>query len=462
MDRVALGGVSSLVDGFTEGRVGVDGARDFLVGRLHADGEAEFGDHLGGIRPDDVCAEDFAVLLAHDEFDEALAFAHGESLAAGHEWEFAHLEFDALLLRGSLGKADAGHLGLAIGATREEGDFFRRLAGEHAFHALDGFVAGDVGEPWWPDDVSGGIDPLDAGFVAVVGLDVALGVGLQGNALWHEWGDADGNEGDLGLEGFCGLARDSEADPLVGCLGLVDLRAGEEFNALLGEGFLEGLTDLGVLDGENVWHHFNHRHLGAECVEEVGELDADGSGSDDDDVLRLVLENHGLAAANDTFAIEGEARHLATNDAGGDQDVRRVVSRLFTILVGDLDDSRLRDFGFAADVVDLVFLEEHLDAPREAVGDLAAAADNLVPLVGKTIDLEAKVGRVVFDGLVDFRVFKERFGGNAAPVEAGAAGAVHFNNRHLFSELPGTDRSHVSRGTATNHNQIIISHSFLN
>lgn len=460
MNRVALGGVGGLVDGFTEGRVGVNGARDLLVGRLHADGEAEFGDHLGGIRPDDMRAKDFAVFLAHDEFDEALAFAHGKGFAAGHEREFAHLEFDAFFLRCALGEADAGDLRLAVSAPWEEGDFFRRLAGEHAFHALDGFVAGNMGEPRWSDDVSSGVDPFDAGFVAVVRLEVALGVGLKGNALRHEWGDADGDEGDLGLEGFCGLARDGEADTFIGGLGLVDFRAGEEFDALLGEGFLKGLADLGILDGKDVRHHLNHGHLGAEGVEEVGKLDADGSGSDDNDVLWLVLENHGLAAADDTFAIKREARHLAADDAGGDEDVRCVVARLFAVLVSHLNHARLRDFGLTADVVDFVFLEEHLDAASEAVGDLAAPADNLVPLVGEAFDLEPEVGCVVFDGLVDLRVFEERFGGNTAPVKTGAAGAVHFNNRYLFSELPGTDRSHVTRGTATNHNQIIISHSF--
>ena len=80
---------------------------------------------------------------------------------------------------------------------------------------------------------------------------------------------------------------------------------------------------------------------------------------------------------------------------------------LFAILVDDLHDSSLRNRGLAADVIDFIFLEEHLDATCKAVGDLAAAADHFVPLVRQAFDFQAKVAGVVFDHLIHFGILEK-------------------------------------------------------
>ena len=164
----------------------VDRGGDFLVSRLHIDRETELGDHLCGVCANDVRSDDLAVLLADKEFDKALALADRQSLAAGHERELADLEFDTLLDRRALGETNARDLRLAIGATREDGDFFRLLTGKHAFHALDGFVAGHMREPWWPDDVARAVDAFDARLIAVVGFEITFGIGLEFHAFRHE------------------------------------------------------------------------------------------------------------------------------------------------------------------------------------------------------------------------------------------------------------------------------------
>ena len=460
MDRVALAGVGGFMDGLAQRGVRVDRRDDFLVGGLHGDGEAKFGDHLGGVGSDDVGAEDFAVLLTDEELHESIALADGLGLAAGHEREFADLEFEAFFLRGAFGEADAGDLRLAIGAAREDGNLLGLGSGEHSFDALDGFVAGDMREPGWPNDVSSAVDAFNAGLVAVVGFEVTLGVGLELHAFRHEGRNADGHERDVGFEDFVGLAADGEANPFVGRLGFVHLGFGEDFDALFGEGFFERLADLGVLNGEDVRHHFDDGDFRAKGVEEIGKLHADRSRADDDDFLRLFLQNHGLAAADDAFSVVGEARHLAADDAGGDEDLRGFVLGLFAVVTGDYDSARLRDFGLAAEVVHLVFLKEHFDATREAVGDLAAAADDFVPLVSEPLDLQAKVAGVVLDRLIDLGVFEERLGGDATPVQASAAGAVHFDHRHFFAELPRANCRDIASRPAAHHNHIVFSHNF--
>ena len=168
MDRMALASVGGFMDSLAQRGVRMDRRDDFLVGGLHGDGEAELGDHLGGIGSDDVGAEDFPVLLTDEELHKSLALADGLGLATCHEREFTDLEFEAFFLRGAFGEADAGDLRLAIGTAREDGNFFWLRASEHSFDALDGFVAGDMREPRWPNDIAGTVDAFDAGLVAVV------------------------------------------------------------------------------------------------------------------------------------------------------------------------------------------------------------------------------------------------------------------------------------------------------
>ena len=425
------------------------------MGRFHFDGESEFGDHFGGVGADDVGTEDFAVGFAEDDFHEAFAFADGKGFAAGHEGEFADFVFEAFFFGGAFGESDAGHLRFAVGAAREDGDFARGFAGEHAFDGLDGFEAGDVGEPGGSDDVAGGVDAAERSFVFVVGLDPALRIEIHFESLGHERRDADGHEGDGGFEGFVGFAADGEFDAFVGGLGFFDFCAGEEADALFGEGFFQGDGDVGVLDREDVGEHLDHGDFRAEGVEEVGELDADGAGADDDDFLRLLGQDHGLLAADDAFAVEGEAGHFARDNAGGDENFRRGVRGLFAVGIGHFDDAGFRDGGGAAEVVDFVLLEEHLDAAGEFVDDAAAAADDFGPIEGKFVEGHAEVTGVLGHELVKFGVAEERFGRDAAPVEAGAAGAFHFDAGHLFSELGGADCADISGGSAADHDEIV-------
>ena len=59
--------------------------------------------------------------------------------------------------------------------------------------------------------------------------------------------------------------------------------------------------------GQNVRQHFDQRHLGAKGVVEIGELHPDRARADDDHALRLRLENHRFAAADDRLAVERQA-----------------------------------------------------------------------------------------------------------------------------------------------------------
>ena len=81
------------MDRFAERWMGMDSGDEFLVGGLHRDRESQFGNHLGGIRTDDVGSKDFTMLLANEKFHKAFALGDRLSFAAGQEWEFSDFEF---------------------------------------------------------------------------------------------------------------------------------------------------------------------------------------------------------------------------------------------------------------------------------------------------------------------------------------------------------------------------------
>ena len=172
-------------------------------------------------------------------------------------------------------------------------------------------------------------------------------------------------------------------------------------------------------------------------------------------------QHHRLLAANDARSIEGKARHLAADNARGNQDIRAFDLALLAVLVRDLDHACFGNRRDAADVIHFVLLEKQLDAAGQLVGNLAAAADDLVPVELHPVHLQAEVVGVMSQELKDLRVLEQRLGGNAAPVETGAARAIHFHAGYFFPELPRANRSHISGRSAANDNQIIIGHNII-
>ena len=63
--------------------MGVDGVHHGLDGGFRFHGGDGFGDELEGLGADDVDAENFAVLLVGDDFDEAIVMAEDGGLAVG-------------------------------------------------------------------------------------------------------------------------------------------------------------------------------------------------------------------------------------------------------------------------------------------------------------------------------------------------------------------------------------------
>ena len=59
------------------------------------------------------------------------------------------------------------------------------------------------------------------------------------------------------------------------------------------------------------------------------------------------------------------------------------------------------------------------------------------------------------ESVVELSIFQQSFGRDAAPVEAGAASAVRFDDCDFFSELSCADCSNVARRAAANDDEIV-------
>ncbi len=456
VDRMAFGHFGSFLDHLRQSWVSVDGGFDLIPCGFEVHGETNLCDQFGALAAHHVCSDDFTVRFTVDDFHEALGFSCGQSFATGLVGELADLVLETFFFRGAFGETDAGHLRMAVGAAREDTDFLRRVLGEHAFDGLHRLVASDVGEPRRTDDVTCAVDAFHRGLVACIGFQPATITQFQFNAARQDWGDTNRDQGNFCFEGFVGSAFDGDLDSVSIFAGASNLGVGEDANASLRETFLDQLTDLGVFYGQDVGLHLDDGHFRAVSIEEVSELNANGPCADDDNAFGLLGQGHCFPRTDDGGAVEGESWHRAAFGSSSDEDVRGVMSRLAAIRRRDFHFASRWDAGGAAQVVHLVLFEEEFDALVQLVGHTTAAANDFRPIKLQATDFQAKLFRPMAEGVIQFGVFQECFGGDTSPVEAGATGAVVFDTGDFFTELSSANGSDVARRPAADDDEVVV------
>ncbi len=457
MDRVSIGIQSGFVDGLSQRWVGVNGGVNVVDGRFQREGEAHFGNQIGGIFADDVGTEDFAVFFAKEEFDEAFGLTAGLGFAEGLVRKFSNFVFHTFLLERAFGFSDGSDFRVAVGAAGELVDALDVMTlDEDSFDALHGFKACGVGEPGRSGDVTDGVDAVDGSLVAVVDFDpTAIGeCGLL--SAGKDGGDANGDETGLGGD-FLGafVVFDGDGDGSAVVLGADDLGAGKAFHASLDVALGDGVADFIVFDGKEAGHHFNQSDFGAKAVVDVGELDSNGPASDDDHGLGLLFEDHGLFRGNDRGAIEGETGHGAGLGTGGDDDIFGIDDLGGAVFFFDFNLTASGDGAEALYIVDLVLLEEEFDATGELSGNLARASDDLGPIVLEIVEAQSELPGIVLELVVEVGVFEKGFGWNTSPVEAGSTGALHLDAGDFLSELTGANRGDVASRASSDDDKIV-------
>src|SRR5216684_9142725 len=113
----------------------MDGPADFGSGRCERLAEHDFGNHAGRMMDDNLASDDFAVLLARDQFDESLGLVDGDRLAVCAKRHPAYLDIDSARFRFRLIEAHRRDFGLTVNTSRHGRQVEAGLS--HPRHNLD-------------------------------------------------------------------------------------------------------------------------------------------------------------------------------------------------------------------------------------------------------------------------------------------------------------------------------------
>ena len=157
-------------------------------------------------------------------------------------------------------------------------------------------------------------------------------------------------------------------DPIAGRCGTRQPGAGMGGDALPTERSLQFRRHRLVLDRHQPWQQLEDRHITAEAAENARELHADRAASENRNRGRHRTQTNGLIAGDDAHPVDGDTGDAPRRRAGGDDDLFARAQRLLLAIddVHSLPLALSRQPCCSLDPVDLVLLEEKLDAPRQA------------------------------------------------------------------------------------------------
>ena len=250
---------------------------------------------------------------------------------------------------------------------------------------------------------------------------------------------------------------DRHLDDRAARVGLGHLLRKAELEALLFEDLLEELGGLGVQRRHNAVAELDDGHLGAEAAPHRAHLEADDAGADDDHLLGHGGQRERAGRRDDALLVNGHAGNAHDLGAGGDQNVLAPDGLLRAVVAVDLDLVGRRKLAPALDIVDLVLLEQALDAARQLPHVLVLVGEHLAQVEADAGRVDAKLAHVVLGLVVEVRRVQQRLGRDAADVEAGAAErAALLDARDLHAHLAGLDGRDVAAGAATDDNEVLL------
>ncbi len=300
----------------------------------------------------------------------------------------------------------------------------------------------------------------DARLVALVHGDAAA-VHLDRNAIREQAvavrTAADGAEHRFAGDGLLlFLAGEVYGDVLARLLHALDHRVREDLYALLFEDEREALAQLLVHVGQQAVHALDDRYGTAEVGVKRGKFDADDAAADDDDgavevaaALEQLVGGHGK--------LQPRNRRAGRHGAGGNENVVAGVVVGAAVRIRHADTAGAGDERRAAQQVDLRGLEKRFNAGGQLLRNFALVGKNLRHVGADIVGVDAGVCTVL--GVVeDLRRVQQRFGRDAAAVQAGAARLARSTTATL-AQLRRTERSLVAAGTGADDDELIISHN---
>ena len=447
--------------------MGVAGARDVLGGSAELHGDDGFRDHIAGVGADQMDAEHAVGLGVGENFHETLGgLVHLGAPVRGHR-KLADIV------------GDAGGFQFLF-AFPDGRDF--RIGVDHVRNGVVVHVAGlpdqDLGhrhplvfrfmsQHRPGDNVADRPDAGDVCRVIMICDDAAALVELDAKLLEAEpvgvRHAADSDQHHIGLDGFRRAAfgrLDSRLQFRARCIDRRDLGRQLERYALLLEQALRLAAHLAIHAGQHAVEEFHHRYLGAEPAPHRAELEPDHAGADHQQMLRHLAEHQRAGRGDDALLVDldaFQARHVGT---GGDDDGFGVERLHLAVGAGDFDLAGDGDTAGAEISIDLVLLEQEVDALDVAVDALVLERHHRGEIELGRGDADAHFAEAMAGLLEQFGGVQQRLRRDAADIEAGAAeGRALFNDGGLQAQLGRADGADIAAGTGADDDEVVfVSH----
>ena len=270
---------------------------------------------------------------------------------------------------------------------------------------------------------------------------------------------ADRDQDHVGLDRLGGAAVDRldlHLERLSGRVDAGDLRRQFESDALALLDALKLARDLAVEAGQNVIEKLDDGDLGAEAAPHRAELHADDAGTDHEQLLRHLGQIERAGRGHDAFLVDvdaGKPRHIR---AGGDDDVFGL--KRLGLAVGrlDLDLAGRGDAACTVKGLDLVLLEQKIDALDVALDVALLVFEQRRKIDAQLIDLDAHLREAVSGLLVQLGGMQHRLRRDAADIETRAAerGAL-LHHGGLQPKLCRANGAHIAAGAGTDDDEVV-------
>ena len=271
------------------------------------------------------------------------------------------------------------------------------------------------------------------------------------------------NEHDIGRDGF-GIATALWLEYHVRTLGRLDdggdLLAEFEVQSLLFEDAQELLGDIRIHAAENGVEIFDDGDFRTEPRPDRAKFEADHATADDDHRRRNAFQFECARRGHDHLFIDVDIDTRNARDVGacGDDDVLRLKHRGFAIFACHGNFACARNRADAVMNVDLVLFHEKRHAFDIGFHHVVLVRHHLLEIeLRRHVHAEAcePVRRLV----EHVGRMKQRLGGDAADVEAGAAKRLALlDDRRLQPQLRAFDRADISARPRADHHHIISHH----
>ena len=219
------------------------------------------------------------------------------------------------------------------------------------------------------------------------------------------------------------------------------------------------LADVLILQRQDRVHELHQGHLGAQAGEDGRELHADGAGAQDHQVAGQLREVQDVVAGDDAHAIRLEAGDVLGGRPRGQDDALGLVR-----LALHLHATAAQQAAEALQHGHLVLLHEELDALGVLQHDAVLALDDGLQVGAQGLLVHAidAIVRGHLHLLEAVGALQPGLGGDAAPVEAGAAQlGILLHHGDAQAELGGADGGDVAAGTRTQDEKIESCHDRL-